>query len=90
MNFEYDIKKSRSNKEKHGLDFEEAQTLWDDERRLEAPVLRDGEKRFLVIGSVLGKYWTAIITYRENAVRIISVRRSRPEEVNYYEQKYNS
>lgn len=90
MIFEYDYNKSQSNKEKHGLDFEEAKALWHDEHRLEAPITRLGEERYLVIGCVWGKFWTAVITYRKEAVRIISVRRARPEEVKHYEQKYNS
>lgn len=90
MKFEYDPHKSQSNKLKHGLDFEEAKALWDDVDRLEAPIFRPGEERFLLIGSIDGKPWTAIITYRGVGVRIISVRRSHPEELRAYEQKNNS
>ena len=70
---------------KHGLDFEQAKALWEDENLLEVPVLRTGEPRFLVIGMIGGKVWTGVITYRGEAVRIISVRRSRKEEVKHYE-----
>ena len=70
---------------KHGLDFEQAKALWKDENLLEVPVLRTGEPRFLVIGMIEGKVWTGVITYRGGAVRIISVRRSRKEEVEHYE-----
>lgn len=70
---------------KHGLDFEQAKALWKDENLLEVPVLRTGEPRFLVIGMIEGKVWTGVITYRGEAVRIISVRRSRKEEVEHYE-----
>ena len=48
-------------------------------------MLRTGEPRFLVIGMIEGKVWTGVITYRGEAVRIISVRRSRKEEVEHYE-----
>ena len=85
MKFEYDPAKSTINKMKHGLDFEQAKALWKDENLLEVPVLRTGEPRFLVIGMIEGKVWTGVITYRGEAVRIISVRRSRKEEVEHYE-----
>lgn len=84
MKFEYDPVKSATNKLKHGLDFEEAKALWKDENLLEVPVLRTGEQRFLVIGMIRGKVWTGVITYRGEAVRIISVRRARKEEVEHY------
>ena len=85
MKFEYDPAKSAANKIKHGLTFEEAKALWEDEILLEVPVLRTGEERYLVIGAISGKMWTGVITYRGGAVRIISVRRSRKEEVEHYE-----
>jgi uncharacterized protein len=83
--FEYDSKKSQLNKSKHGLDFEEAQLLWRDPRRIEIQASSTTEPRFMVIGQVKGKYWSAIITYRENNIRLISVRRSRDDEVKVYE-----
>ena len=90
MRFEYDPKKSQSNKAKHGLDFEEAKDLWKDMDRLEAPVSSPGEQRFIVIGSIRGTSLTAIITYRGGVTRIISVRRSRAEEIEYYETTKNN
>ena len=86
MEFEYDPAKSGSNKVKHGIDFEEAKALWDDVDRLEARILRPGERRYLLVGLIDGLHWTAIITYRGEAVRIISVRRSRHDEVLRYEK----
>ena len=85
MPFEYDPKKSQSNDEKHGIDFEEAQALWTDVDRLEIPAKTLDEPRYLVIGKISGKYWSAVITYRGENVRIISVRRSRDEEIELYE-----
>ena len=85
MEFEYDPVKSRSNKEKHGLDFEKAKTLWDDPDVVEIPVRTSDEPRFLVIGRIGGKNWSAVITYREDRIRLISVRRSRNEEIEIYE-----
>jgi uncharacterized DUF497 family protein len=85
MEFESDPKKSESNKQKHGIDFYEAQELWDDPDFIEIPVKTSDEPRFLVIGKVLRKHWSGIITYRTEKIRIISVRRSRKEEVDIYE-----
>jgi uncharacterized DUF497 family protein len=85
MPFEFDPKKNHSNREKHGIDFEEAQALWTDEDRLEIPAKTLDEPRYLVVGKISGKHWSAVITYRGENVRIISVRRSRDEEVGLYE-----
>ncbi len=85
MIFEFDLKKSQKNKEKHGLDFIEAQALWDDPDLLEIPAKTVDEPRFLIIGKIKNKHWSGIITYRDDNIRIISVRRSRNEEVEVYE-----
>lgn len=85
MEFEFDLKKSESNKQKHGIDFYEAQGLWDDPDFIEIPVKPSDELRFLVIGRISGKHWSGVITYRSGRIRIISVRRSRKEEVEIYE-----
>jgi len=86
MIFEYDENKSHSNQQKHGIDFEEAQRLWDDPYAFELPSKNsEDEKRFLVLGTIATKHYTAIITYRQHAIRIISVRRSRKKEVELYE-----
>ena len=85
MSFEYNPKKSQSNREKHGIDFERAQAIWDDADYLEIPAKTSDEPRWMVIGKVGGKCWSAVITYRSEYIRIISVRRSRDEEVELYE-----
>ncbi len=85
MVFEYDENKSQSNKDKHGIDFIEAQLLWDDHDLLEIPARTTDEARFLVVGKIADRHWSAVITYREDNIRIISVRRSRIEEISYYE-----
>ncbi len=86
MKFEFDINKSESNKGKHGIDFVEAQALWNDPDLLEIPAKKlEDEKRYLLIGKIGQKHWSAVITYRNDVVRIISVRRSRGKEVDYYE-----
>jgi uncharacterized protein len=85
MDFEFDSEKSRANKGKHGIDFNEAQELWEDSNLIEIPAKTDDEPRFLVIGHIGEKMWSGIITYRGEKIRIISMRRSRPEEVKIYE-----
>lgn len=83
--FEYDEEKSKTNLKKHGIDFIEAQKLWEDPDLLEIPAKTQNEVRFLVIGKIEEKYWSGIITYRNENIRIISVRRSREEEIELYE-----
>ena len=85
MQFEFDESKSRSNKLKHGIDFVEAQSLWLDELRVEIPARTVDEPRFVLIGKIDGKHWSAVFSYRGDQVRLISVRRSRVEEVAIYE-----
>jgi uncharacterized protein len=83
--FEFDIAKSESNRTKHGIDFVAAQDLWNDPMLLEIPAKTDDEPRYLVIGQIDGKHWSAVVTYRGENIRVISVRRSRTEEVVLYE-----
>ena len=85
MEFEFDPKESENNKKKHGIDFDEAQALWNDLDLMEIPVKTSDEPSFLVIGKISEKHWSGIITYRSGKIRIISVRRSRKEEVEIYE-----
>ncbi|MBD9359649.1 BrnT family toxin [Methylomonas fluvii] len=85
ITFEFDEAKSQANLLKHGINFVDAQLLWNDPRLLEIPAKTEDEPRYLVIGKILGKHWSAVITYRSNNIRLISVRRSRTEEVNLYE-----
>jgi uncharacterized DUF497 family protein len=85
MEFEFDPTRSASNKQKHGLDFVEAQALWFDMERVEIPAKTVDEPRVLIIGKIQGKHWSAVVTYRDQRVRLISVRRSRQEEIEIYE-----
>lgn len=82
--FEFDERKSRINKLKHGIDFVEAQALWLDGSHTEFDLSHESEPRSLVVGVMDGRFWTAIITNRGERVRLISVRRSRPEEIDDY------
>lgn len=87
MEFEFDTTKSDGNRIKHGIDFYKAQALWDDPDMVEIPAKVTDETRFLVVGMINGKYWSGVITYRGEVIRIISVRRSRKEEVDIYESQ---
>ena len=87
MGFEYDPEKSAENKRKHGVDFEEAQALWSDPALVEIPARLSDEPRWVIIGKLADKHWSAVITRRDDKVRIISVRRSREEEVEIYESQ---
>jgi uncharacterized DUF497 family protein len=85
LRFDFDAGKSARNKTKHGIDFVEAQTLWDDPDRLEVTARSDVEPRSIVIGRIDETIWAACVTYRhEEAIRIISVRRARTREKQEY------
>ena len=83
--FEYDEQKSISNLSKHGINFEDAQKLWMDDYHIEVKVQFVEEPRYIVVGLIDEKFWTAVITYRNEVIRITSVRRSRKAEVTLYE-----
>ena len=85
--FEFDDKKSSVNLAKHGIDFHDAQELWKDPDLLQFQAKSEDEERYLVIGRIGAKYWSAIITFRGESVRLISVRRSRKTEIELYESQ---
>ena len=88
MPFEFDLRKSESNKTKHGIDFVDAQALWRSKHVLLGA--KDAlEMRYLVIGTIEREYWSAIITYRGATIRIISVRKSTAAEIDIYEKNAN-
>ncbi len=85
MEFDFDPNKSQTNRNKHGIDFVRARDLWRDPSRVEVPARTVDEPRWLIIGLIDGKHWSAVVTVRQESIRIISVRRSRVEEVAIYE-----
>jgi len=85
MNYEYDNNKSLSNKQKHGIDFEEAKLLWNDDRMVEILTSYEGEERFVNIGKINIKFYTVVTTIRKDKIRIISARRARKKEIEVYE-----
>ena len=87
MEFEYDPLKSDRNRDKHGIDFEEAKALWEDEDRLVFPARSETEERFAMLAEMGAKTWVAFYTVRKDRVRIISVRRARPDEKKEYDSR---
>ncbi len=85
VEFEFNPENSSANKLKHGIDFVEAQALWLDEALIEAPARTDNEPRFLVVGRIGGGHRSAVCVRLGERIRIISVRRSRNEEIEAYE-----
>jgi uncharacterized protein len=83
--FEFDNAKSKLNLEKHRIDFVQAQRLWEDPMLLEILAKTEDEPRYLMIGQIDGKHWSAVVTHRGEKIRLISVRRARIEEVALYE-----
>ena len=87
MELKFDETKNIINQQKHGIDFEEAQALWNDLNRLEIPAKTEDEPRWVVLGKIGDKHWSAIITVRQDRIRLISVRRARTEEIVLYESE---
>lgn len=85
LEFEFDSAKSAANLAKHGIDFTAAQSLWHDPHHIEVPARTTDEPRWMVIGQIDARCWSAVVTYRDNHIRIISVRRSRQGEIAIYE-----
>ena len=85
MEFEFDLRKSDKNRDKHGIDFVEAQALWDDPDLVEIPARTTDEPRYLIVGRIGEKHWSGVVAYREERIRIISVRRSRRVEIYLFE-----
>ena len=86
VEFEFDPNKSEANLAKHGIDFDSAQELWNDRHLMILPAQFPMEPRYLAIGSIGGKHWTAVFTERGEHTRIISVRRARDNERSIYER----
>lgn len=85
--FEFDRDKSAANLAKHGIDFEQAQALWRDDGRAEVMSRWGVEERWLLMGKIDDQHWTAVYTMRDTNIRIISVRRSRENEVKDYDSR---
>ena len=85
MDYEYDPIKSQSNMQKHGIDFEQAKALWEDEDRLVIPAKSETEERYAILGKIKKKIWVGFSTHRGQAIRIFSVRRAHEKERQQYD-----
>ena len=85
MYFEFDQQKSSANKLKHGIDFIEAQRIWDDPERVEIPARTSEEPRIMIIGRIGHSIWAGVYTMRNQKIRVISVRKARKDEKEIYE-----
>jgi len=92
ISFEWDEKKKASNKKKHGVSFEEGQTVFVDEKALliHDPDHSDEEERFVMLGlSARLRVLVVCHSYRKNQtlIRIISARKAtRLEQKQYWER----
>jgi uncharacterized DUF497 family protein len=81
LNFEYDENKSKINKQKHGIDFEEIKSIF---FQLDLKVYKantiDNEERLMTSGFIDGKCWTVVFVIRKENIRLISARRCRKKE----------
>lgn len=87
MWFEFDPKKSTSNRVKHGIDFHEAQVVWEDENHIALLTDFMDEERWLIVGRIGQKIWTVVYTERLDSIRIISARRASKKEIEAYEKE---
>jgi len=85
MEFDFNPAKSMANLVKHGINFKDAQELWADASLKVIKARTDGEPRWIAVGRIGHKHWSGVFTTRDEVIRIISVRRSRPNEIAQYE-----
>jgi uncharacterized protein len=88
-NFEWDENKSKSNLQKHGVDFVQARLVFEDENRIETVDDRVdyGETRYKVVGKAIDLILSVIFTIRGFAIRIISARAASKKEREEYNKK---
>jgi uncharacterized DUF497 family protein len=84
--FEYDARKSRSNEELHGIDFDAAQEIWETTHVVIPAKSIKGENRFLILGRLRRKIYAAIFTQRGEVIRIISCHRADRRFEKIYER----
>ena len=84
--FEYDPEKSRANKQRHGIDFEETQELWKGPHVIIRAKNVLGENRSAILGVAGRRVYMAIFTGRGEGIRIISCHRADKKWVKIYEK----
>lgn len=86
MEFEWDSRKAISNLRKHGVDFADAAMVLYDEFAVTIPEEHRGEQRFVSVGmDALGRILVVVYTWRGDRVRLISARKTTPQERRQYE-----
>jgi uncharacterized DUF497 family protein len=93
LRFEWDARKNAANKRKHGVSFEEARTVFYDDRALliKDPDEEDDEDRFVLLGiSAALRMLVVCHCYREkdSLIRIISARKANRKEREDYEKRW--
>lgn len=76
MLFDFDPHKNWKNLERHGIDFEEAQKLWEGTHIIIPTKYVGGEDRYAILGKIRGKVYMGICTERNDVTRIISCHRA--------------
>jgi uncharacterized DUF497 family protein len=92
MNFDWNKEKAAANRIKHGISFEEAQTVFNDcdALRIHDPDHSEEEERFVLLGlSSLFRVLVVCHCYREDdeQIRIISARKATKKEAATYEER---
>ena len=85
MEFEWDENKERKNIEKHGIDFDQAKSIWNGPILEVAGVQHSGEERVVAIGTHENICFAVVYTRRGEKIRIISARRARRKERAHYQ-----
>ena len=85
MKFEWDDAKARANLRKHGIDFADAATVFDDKSALTIPDTGFDEDRYVTMAvDALGRILVVVYTWRDDRIRIISARKAGPSETRAY------
>jgi uncharacterized DUF497 family protein len=88
MKITWDPKKAQINIRQHGVEFSHAATVLDDPMALTIEDKRQGEQRFVTIGSdLLGRMLVVVYAYDDKEqIRLISARKASPNERKQYEE----
>ena len=86
--FEWDENKRRINLEKHGLDFADARWVFTDEAYVTPDTRKEyGERRYTLYGPLFGRIVVVTFVVRDDAIRIISMRKANSREQKSYTHK---
>ena len=88
MEFEWDRAKAHANEAKHGVPFEVARRVFDDDACVVLEDLRQdyGERRFVALGTIDHRIYTVAFTWRGDICRLISARKANAREIRRYRQ----